>query len=189
MTLHRIVLALATCSLASFGQDKAADRKETPLLAVCDVLSKPLEYDGKLIRIRGIVEATDEGAWLVSADCPGAVVTFMYAWPSEIWLEAPMPGKAYLHPIDFWYDFANELKRNEAYRRLMPPVDPDCLAWTFTGLFETRKDWSKAYATYPNGTSKFLGFGHRNTSPAELILKSRDGFVEIEGCRQKGKGK
>src|ERR1700722_7071133 len=188
MTPHAIVLAVAMGSVAAFAQSHATDHSAPPL-TVCDVLSKSLDYDGKLITIRGTMAGADEGAWLTGKDCPGALVTFTYTWPSVIWLEIPNSDRTYLHPVDFQYVFESELRQDNAYRGLGPRVDPDCFAWTYTGLFETRKDWSKAYVTYPNGTSKFLGFGHLGEAPAQLILKSVDGFVEIESCRNKAKGK
>jgi len=51
-------------------------------LTVCDVLSKPLSYDGKLVRIRGEIVGTDEGTWFKGEECPRVMVTDGQVWDS-----------------------------------------------------------------------------------------------------------
>jgi hypothetical protein len=46
------------------------------------------------------------------------------------------------------------------------------IAWTYTGLFETRKEWSKT----------MNGFGHLNEAPGELIIKSEEDVAPVPNC-------
>jgi hypothetical protein len=155
------------------------------LFGVCEVLASPLRFDGSVIRVRGKVGSTDEGEWLVGDECRGIFVTGAVEWPSEIALVMPtIPPSLRLHSPDFTYDWAKG-KRIDAKRSrlLRSGGSPDCLMFTLTGLFETRREWVKH--KYPDGTSKFIGFGHQNEAPAQLLLKSSDDVELIQNCKAK----
>jgi len=62
MTTQSLILLLGlSCVPAAAQAAKAEDNP--PTLTVCDILSQPLRYDGKLVRIRSWLKATDEGTW------------------------------------------------------------------------------------------------------------------------------
>jgi len=82
-----IVAVIASLSLRAQVTDKGT--VSPPVVTVCEVLSVPQKYDGRPITISGRVKGTGEGAWLYSAECPGAYSTKDYVWPSVIALAMP----------------------------------------------------------------------------------------------------
>jgi hypothetical protein len=154
------------------GAQDAAPRT----LTVCDVLSKPLSYDGELVRIRGEIVGTDEGTWFKGEECPAVMVTDGYVWGSLISIE--FPGSPFqIHPVNFEYDASSVRRLTPRYKKLRRGLPDRCIAWTYTGLFETRKEWSKMM----NGNPR--GFGHLNGAPGELIIKSVDDVAPALNCR------
>jgi hypothetical protein len=146
-------------------------------VAVCDVLADPLQYDGKLIRIRGEVVGTSEGEWLKGSGCPGVLRTDGYVWDSLVSLE--LPGyPLQIHKVDFEHDFAGDERLAHGYQLLRRELPDQCISWTYTGLFETRKEWSKM----SNGKPR--GFGHLNAAPGALVIKSADEVRPIPGCKR-----
>jgi hypothetical protein len=145
-------------------------------LTVCDILSDALSYDGELVRIRGEIVGTDEGTWYKGEDCPGVLVTEGYVWPSLIAIEAP-GNPLQIHSVNFEYDFSGMKRLTPGYKKLRRRMPDRCIAWTYTGVFETRKEWSKMM----NGNPR--GFGHLNGAPGELIVKSADDVAPAPNCR------
>ncbi|MGD0047684.1 MAG: hypothetical protein ABSE42_11765 [Bryobacteraceae bacterium] len=183
----RLLIAAGTAGvLLTAGQVKPQDAAPPRVLTVCEVLSAALKYDGRVVKIRGRVEGTSEGAWLIGDDCPGVFVAEGHVWGSNISLEMPtMPAPLRLHQVDFKYDWDSESRTEAKYSALEKSVPHDCLAFTYTGMFETRTDWSHAKAVYPNGTWKYIGFGHLGGSPGQLLLKSEDDVEAVPGCTDK----
>lgn len=148
-----------------------------PTLSVCQVLSSPLAFNGKLIRLTGLVVETDEGAFVSGEnDCPRIVRTGNHVWPTLIAITSPS-SSARLHNPAFGYDKDSERVPFAKYRELKKHFSDKCLVWTFSGMFETREDWANAQAHYPNGSSKYLGFGNQNLAPGQLL---RHGVVDVE---------
>ena len=165
------------------AQDQAHESAQTKPLSVCEILAHPLKYDGLLVTIRDRVEGTDEGGWLVGDRCPGVFVTDGYVWPSSISLEMPtIPSNLRLHSVDFTYNWQSSKRVDAKYHRLLRSGPRDCMVFTYTGLFETRRDWSAAKVIFPNGTSRVIGFGHLNDAPAQLLMKSGDDVSLIPNC-------
>lgn len=186
MIVRSLALSLGL-SAAVFAQSGKKESSSLPALTVCEILSNPLQYDGQLIRIRDVIRGTDEGAWFVGDQCPDLLVTEGHAWPSLISLE--VPGSPFqLHTVDFSYDFASQDRLIRKYKQLKRSVSEDCIAWTYTGVFETRKSWNGAEAkTIDPG--RLRGFGHLNAAPGQLILKSADNVTAVPKCTPKPKGK
>jgi hypothetical protein len=186
MTTQTLILLLGlSCVPAAAQAAKAEDNP--PTLTVCDILSQPLRYDGKLVRIRSWLKATDEGTWFTSDECPGILTTGKHIWPSIIWFSTPsMPTPNRLHPIDFQLDSESEDRVEAKYRALKGRTPDRCIVWTYTGLFETRRNWSDAQAIDVNGDP--LGFGHLGKAPGQLIAKSADDVAVIPNCTA-GKGR
>jgi hypothetical protein len=183
ITIAGLGVVLTYLYLPSSGVRAQGPPPETgTALSVCEVLSRPLAFDGRMVTIRGTEEGTDEGAWLVGRDCPGRLVTEGHVWPSVIALTMPdVPVALRVHSVDFEFDFGSE-DRAERRLQLLAPAPKECLAFTYTGLFETRRDWSRAKLVYPNGTWKFAGFGHLGEAPAQILLKSADDVSLLPGC-------
>ncbi len=152
-----------------------------PTLRVCDVLARPLLYDGELIRLRGEVVGTDEGAWFKGEGCPGVLVTDGYVWDPLISIEAP-GDPAQIHSANFEYDLAAFQRLTPKYQRLRRLLPDRCIVWTYTGVFETRKEWAKMINGKPRG------FGHLNAAPGALIARSADDVAAVPGCSE-AKGK
>ena len=66
---------------------------------------------------------------------------------------------------------------------LRKTTPPECLEYTYTGLFETRKNWSSGRMTYPDGTWKYAGFGHLGDAPEQLLMKSEDDVNVMPNCK------
>jgi len=169
------------------AQTKKKETSTLRILTVCEILSNPLEYDGQLIRIRDATRGTSEGGWFVGDDCPDVLVTEGHVWPSLISLE--VPGNPFqLHAVDFSYDFASQDRLMPKYKQLKRRVSQDCIEWTYTGVFETRRNWDGPEAKTID-PSRLRGFGHANAAPGQLILKSADDVTAIPNCTAKPKVK
>jgi hypothetical protein len=180
------VLAIAFVCLNARSEGQNLAKPAAAPLGVCEILAHPLQYDGKLVTIRGRVGSTDEGVWIFSDGCRGVLTTDGYTWPSEIAVAMPTaPPPLRLHSIDFEYDSKSRQKVVAKYKSLRRRWPERCLVMTDTGLFETRDDWSKAKMEYPNGTWKFAGFGHLGEAPGQLILKSEDDVSVVPSCAGK----
>jgi hypothetical protein len=92
----------------------------------------------------------------------------------------PLPMR--LHSVDFTYDWDARHRLDIKYKRLRKRVPQACLVFTYTGLFETRTDWSASKMRYANGTFKYAGFGHLGGAPAQLLLRSEDDVEAIPNC-------
>jgi len=68
--------------VTGFAQTGKTVEAPIPTFTVCEILAQRVEYNGKLVRIRASVFATDEGAWFVG-DCPGVVNTDGHLWPAR----------------------------------------------------------------------------------------------------------
>jgi len=141
-------------------------------VTVCQVLADPLKYNGRLILLGGESFGTDEGSWLTASGCPTQFVTGGHVWPNSIFLQANPNDRNNLHKVDFAYDFGSEAPAYAKAKSLEEKYPGRKLRWTFEGLLETRTDWESFHARYPNGTSRYIGFGHLGEAPAQLILKA-----------------
>src|SRR5215813_6646255 len=145
-----------------------------PTLTVCEALSHASAYDGKMVRIRGRVYATDEGAWFYGEDCPGVYITDGKVWPSTIAWTGPTQSTFIIHTVNFSFDRSSRERIEKRWARLQKRLPDSCISVTYTGMFE---GWTKETAkkTDPVGhVYTFSGFGHLNSAPAQLVLKSAD---------------
>ena len=167
------------------GQVVADDVPSWPLVSVCQVLAAPQTFDGKLIRLRGAVTETDEGSFLSGERlCPNIYKINGHRWPSLVARVDPEDPR-HLHDPHFAYDAKSEAGPSAKYALLRKTHPDRCVLWTEAGLFETRADWSRSRITYPDGSSKYVGFGNDGIAPAQLLLKS---VVDVEvdpKCRPK----
>ncbi len=82
MIIRTLALSLGLSAVLA-AQTAKKEASDLPILTVCEVLSKPLQYDGQLIRIRDVIKGTVEGAWFAGEQCPGVLVTEGYAWQAS----------------------------------------------------------------------------------------------------------
>ena len=181
-TAPRLLILVALAPLRSWVLAQAP--VQSAPLSVCQVLSDPLRYDGALISIEGRARGSNEGTWLVSEDCPGVFVTNGRPWPTEIYLSRPdSPRSLRLHDVSFSFDMGSKKKADRKYNHLLRKgAAESCLAFSYTGVFETRRDWSRAKNVYADGSWKYVGFGHLGAAPAQLLTKSEDDVRVIPGC-------
>jgi hypothetical protein len=186
-----LLVILTTLSFRSGNAQTAyQEPPATKAVSVCDVLAHPLEFDGRIITLRDKVASSDEGSWLYSDKCPGIFVTYAHVWPSAISLQLPtIPPEMRLHSPKFNYDWQSSKTAAAKRTRLLKTGPSQCLVFTYTGLFETRRDWSAAKKVYPNGTSTMIGFGHLNGSPGQLLMKSDDDVSLDADCARKAEHK
>src|ERR1019366_4984628 len=140
-------------------------------VTVCEVLVYPLKYNDKMILLEGEINGTDEGGWLTASGCPTPFIIGGHVWPNSIFLQGDPTDKHNLHKVDFAYDDASEA-RALAKAKSLEQKYPGKKRWTYEGLLETRTDWESFLARYPNGTSRYIGFGHLSEAPAQLIVKA-----------------
>jgi hypothetical protein len=142
-----------------------------PVVTVCDVLKDLGRYNGKSVIVVGRRSGTMEGDWL-SADCERKLVTDGFTWPDDISLayvrnqtEPPPPL-----PDRFKWDtklVAAKLKEIQRTTKLRPRPENDRWFAIF-GRLETRLPL-QAVRCGSKGELCGYGFGHLNTSPAQLI--------------------
>jgi len=170
---------------SALGQASSMDKETIPTLTVCDALSHPEKYDGKMVRIRDQVRSTDEGAAFVGDTCQGIFVTDGKVWPSGIAWTMPTDLIFILHPVNFSYDWAASKRLRKRWSKLHKRFPDRCIAVTYSGMFES---WSKEKArkTDLKGQKyEFEGFGHLNSAPAQLVLRSADDVAPIPNCGDK----
>jgi hypothetical protein len=170
------VAAIALLAAAD-GQVIGDDVLSWPLVSVCQVLAAPQAFNGKVVRLRGAVMETDEGSFLSGERlCPNVYKADGHRWLSLVARVDPGNPQR-LHDPHFAYDARSEAGPSARYVLLRKTHPDRCILWTEAGLFETRTDWSTSRITYPDGSSKYAGFGNDGIAPAQLLLKS---VVDVE---------
>jgi hypothetical protein len=148
--------------------------RAAPPVRACSLLKDPYRYDGQMVHVRARTTGTSEGVWLDGAECPRVFVTDGHVWDSII--SVAYPGNYGVHPVDFDLDEQSKRRIKLKYERIPKPLHPECLEWTFTGLFETKRNWTYGIDGAP------IGFGHQGGAPAQLIVKSEDDVAVIPNC-------
>jgi len=124
-----------------------------------------------MVQVRGHVESTGEGIWLVGDTCKG-----------DMWLTVRQPTpRPHDSQVDFKYDEEAARRVGAKAQMLAARVPKSCLIYTQTGLFETVKGRNEKI-TDPNSPARIFGFGHLNGSSAQLIVKSLDDVETQAGC-------
>ncbi len=79
-----MLFCFTAASLAQVQEDHLST-----VVTVCEILSHPLQFNGKTVTIRDSEIGSTKGAWLAGYECPGIFVTEGYVWPSLVTLEMP----------------------------------------------------------------------------------------------------
>jgi hypothetical protein len=164
-------------------QAKPSDDSAPMTAGVCDLLSNPAKYDGKLVKVSGRWDGTDEGSWLEGNACKVAFVAESQTWPSAISLESP-ESTSRVHAVDFREDHKSMTQLERSYLELRKTVAPACIATTILGVFETRQDWLDPNQRNAQRPHRNLGFGHLNSCPGQLLVKSGESVSVVPGCQK-----
>ena len=144
-------------------------------VSVCDALKRRVSLNHKIIAVRGIQLATDEGAWLKGLDCGESLAVGGHAWPTFIWLELSTRSRSAAGFGSTDLDASVKRINAEIVKRGFDPKR-DRLWVTYVGMFET--DDESGQRVDDSGRSQ-AGFGHLNSAHAQLIVKDvRDAVVE-----------
>lgn len=162
--LVAVLLAVAWCS-------RSIAEQWPKTIGVCELLTDPLRYNGKMVAVRGRVVGTGEGEWLIGEGCSRTVETGGYKWPTSIWLATSYSYLDPLHEINFRRD-ETAFTKLRALLKAKGYDGSQRLVVTYLGLFETYDDLASRVVKFPDGALKGAGFGHQNSSPAQLIIKT-----------------
>ena len=138
-------------------------------LTICEVLRDRLQYNGKIVKIRGVYSSTDEGTWLVSPECDPQIKTDNYGWRPVLWLTVPTDRAVWPAP------FAEDTENRAAFRRLWAANGMDNskqLKVTIIGRFDTYTDLVRRTVINRVGERMILGYGHMNQALGQLIIQS-----------------
>jgi hypothetical protein len=138
-------------------------------MSVCDVLTDdPTKLNGRVISVRGVLGATDEGMWL-SGECKTHLVTKGLAWGNDLSVYVPAAEE---NVARSWDRLSDNLKRRHA------DIKRDRIWVTIVGRLETRKSIEDEVVQTPHGLSR-AGFGHLGGSAAEInVISVEDVVVE-----------
>jgi hypothetical protein len=139
-------------------------------VSVCDALRRRNALHTKLVAVRGLLVATDEGGWLLGRECGEAIMINGRAFRSAIWLEMSGASRRAAGVWSTDLDASIKAITLEMEKRRFN-AQRDRLWVTYTGVFEAYDDESNHALRH--------GFGHLNAAPAQLIVKEiRDAVVE-----------
>lgn len=175
MHLRQLILAtLIATTQHSSGQSKGTTVGPIPL---CDLLTNPLEYDGRLISIRGVWEGSSEGSWIeAGAPCKKPFTSYGYTWPQIVWVQtADSPQR--IHAVDFHTDQRAFQRIDDQVRKMAVDTKLSRLLVTFVGVFETRDYKPSDIGSDGQGGRRAYGFGHLNAAPAQLLVKTVGNLV------------
>lgn len=149
---------------ASVGLLWAIQPPAAPVVSVCELLKDRMQYDGKMVTVRGEVDGTSEGTWLSDDFCPEALTILGRDWRRSIALVTPNFA---VKPVEFQYDQGAADRLQREFKLLK--VDPKKVRMfvTYEGVFETRPDSDLTCG------GRACGFGHLGGSPGQLVVRTK----------------
>jgi len=190
------LLVLLTTTLL-FIHLAAAQVTET---SVCDILAKPAEFDGKVVRIKATIAAGfDEFIAKGSASCGLPVNAIWLAYPEGTKAKAGPVATLRLQPAangsaTISTAGASEVKldNNKDFQSFdsalsapvkMKGVCPGCVKYTVTATLTGRIDSAKGEPVVRDSSGKITainGLGNLNLYPAQLVLQSVADVTPLE---------
>lgn len=161
-----------------------AAEKQTEQLSVCEVIAHRIEYNRKMVVVRGEVKAGGHGSWLLaSSDCQYKLITRGVEWEKLIFLDYPdNESENETGHASFRVDLQAIQKAHEAVGRAGYNPETDRLIKTYIGLFVTYPDLDKRVNPGIPGALK-LGFGPVGLeAPAQLLIKSVRDVVVVHSA-------
>jgi ankyrin repeat protein len=150
-------------SFENLKVEALSDAASLEVIPICALFQNLSNWKGKRVAVRGEFVSTMEG-WWIGGNCQGAFVTDGYRWPVLVNLGVP----AY-----------HSRETAELYQAKWPGVSkgenlkgmPDVIKTvTFVGTLRLRYDYHVTCVA--NGTYRVFGYGHLDSTAAELIVES-----------------
>lgn len=129
---------------------------------LCEVLSNREKFDGHMVKVRGIVEGNEHGAWLLDNRCR-ACVDLGKRIPCAVVLVGPSQA---VEPVDFEYDRSADSRIRDFLTKHKARKD-DTLWVTYIGKFET-KPQAELFDSHSGRVVN--GFGHQSSFVAQLVV-------------------
>jgi hypothetical protein len=134
-----------------------------PTMRVCELLGDdPTKLNGKTVKVRGLLTASDEGIWLLG-ECKTHLVTKGFIWANHLSVYVEVFNEATARSWD---------EMNLKLRRLHADASKDRIWVTLVGRIETRQSMDDEVIGTPPGPVRPIGFGHLNGAPAEINVIS-----------------
>jgi hypothetical protein len=171
-----ILIAIILCLLGPSQVSPAAE-SENRAWSVCEVLSDRIQFNGRIIAVRGVLHSTFESAWLSGEGCDDQLRTGDHVWPSAINLSISET----LAPWTEWPSVRDKaaMQRVDRIIRRQKPSSADRVWVTCVGRLETYTRLSERVYKNPDGKVQVRGLGHEAAFAVQLLaISSRDPKVE-----------
>jgi hypothetical protein len=181
-----LFLAVTTCLTIS-----PSGRAQTIDAAVYDILANPQSFDGKIVRIKGVVIAGFEEFAIKGSDCNQPVNAIWLAYPSGtkgkagplafLQLQLAKDSSAQVTNVDrapVTLDKNADFKKFDAFLSTTVKTAGLCLGcvkFTVSATLVGRLDGTKDTGFIRDSAGKVVGiggFGNSNAYPARLVLQS-----------------
>ena len=140
--------------------------RESPVYSVCEVLRNPSTYEGRWIRVRGVLtDGGDHPSRLATGDCQGLD---MRPWSPTIALSDPDQPFLRDRVVGLKVD---DSRLNEFFRvvETLRAEAIDRRVWaTFCGVFQAK---GARVFTFPKAKEILYGYGHLGSARAQLIYE------------------
>jgi hypothetical protein len=151
-------------SFENLNVEALQDSSTLTVIPICDLFQNLAAWKGKRVAVGGNVVSTFEGSW-ITGTCEVGFITNGYQWPISLNYAIP----AY---------YSSETARLYDPKWPTLPNGEDLLQhrshviWTatFVGFLRMRSEYTVHHL--PNGVYVTNGFGHLNSSAAELIVET-----------------
>lgn len=162
----RLVCSSAACLWLALGACDACAEDVTTRVGVCNLLSDPAIWNGKLVEVRGQIIASND-YWIRGTECPDRIRAKGTVFIAGFVFADPQNKKLTAHNVDFHWDLSTLGQLDSA---LTTAEKTKRHVWaTIVGMFETRlplTDLIDEKAPY-----KFRGFGHMGSAPGQILIK------------------
>jgi hypothetical protein len=155
----------------------SAAQSADPPLTVCELLKDRVKYNGKMVVVRGEVDSTSEGGWLIDESCAEPLEISGLTLGRDIALVSTVSA---VTPVNFKYDLQAEERLQREFKKLKVKPGQVHIFVTYEGVFETRPD-----SELTCGDIRVCGFGHLGGSPAQLVVKTERDLTVTPRQRKK----
>jgi len=146
-------------------------RAETPnerRLTVCELMADLNAYSNRVVTVVGEYMSDPEHFSIGAESCEQPFKTFGYEWPTALQLRL-VGGRDTPSKVPFEADTASIESFYHAVRELKALSVQGCIE--VTGMVQMKDDYSPTF-TMRGGQKRGLGFGHMNSLPGQLIVKT-----------------
>jgi hypothetical protein len=175
--------------LSTVGSHAQARGQLTPL-SVCELVAKRMEYNGRMVAVRGEERGGSHGAWLVGcSECQDRLVTRGVEWPNVIFLTYPdNESRNKANHADFRVDWRSIEAARKVVARSALNLSTDRIIQTYLGRFVAYPDLDNRVSPGVPGALR-LGFGPVGLeAPAQLLIKRVRDVVVLHGTVRLNRG-